>query len=103
MKEVKVVVQLILKMAPNNIQIIPFCAPLPSQSPGECFGVVGTITLCGQSAVVWLGCCDIKACEDESEQQSEERNVYEVVRIGSGEYLLSFISIRDKSTTPMKS
>ena len=90
-------------MAPNNIQIIPFCAPLPSQSPGECFGVVGTITLRGQSAVVWLGWGDIEACEDESEQQSEERNVDEVVRIGSGEYLLSFISIRDKSTTPMKS
>ena len=102
-KEVKVVVQLILKMSPNNIQIIPFCAHLPSQSPGEYFGVVGTITLRGQSAVVWLGWGDIEACEDESEQQSEERNVDKVVRIGSGEYLLSFISIRDKSTTPMKS
>ena len=38
----------------GSTRIIPFCVPL---SPGESsgVGVVGTITLRGQSAIVWLG------------------------------------------------
>jgi len=66
-------------MAPlsdNNVKIIPFCIPLPSASSliasaiGEeedtndnattSYGIVGTITLRGKSAVVWFGWGDIE-------------------------------------------
>lgn len=65
---------------PNSIQVIPFCAPLP-QSEG--IGVVGTITLRGQSAVIWFGWGDIEPCEND-ETLSMGRAVDEVVRVGKG-------------------
>ncbi|KAL7549890.1 hypothetical protein ACHAWF_013140 [Thalassiosira exigua] len=49
----------------SNVKVIPFCVPLPSSSSLEAgdqqaavdpdFGVVGTVTLRGPSAVVWFG------------------------------------------------
>ena len=53
----------------NSVKIIPFCISLPSSSSlvvstvddselssvDSGFGIVGTITLRGQSAVVWFG------------------------------------------------
>ena len=65
---------------PNSIQVIPFCAPLP-QSEG--IGVVGTITLRGQSAVIWFGWGDIEPCEND-ETLTMDRAVDEVVRVGNG-------------------
>ena len=44
-----------------NVKIIPFCVPLPSASSlvgddaNVDSGIVGTITLRGQSAVIWFG------------------------------------------------
>jgi len=71
----------------NNVEIIPFCVTLPSSTsfldghdalapvsltshvdPG--FGIVGTITLRGQSAIVWFGWGTIETttttCDDKS-------------------------------------
>lgn len=64
----------------NNIQIIPFCAPLP-QSNGS--GVVGTITLRGQSAIIWFGWGDIEPCEND-ETLVKERYAGEVASVGNG-------------------
>ena len=65
----------------NSVKIIPFCISLPSSSSlvvaavddsaTSGFGIVGTITLRGQSAVVWFGWGAIEpgeaeCCIDES-------------------------------------
>lgn len=71
----------------NNIQVIPFCAPLP-QSDGS--GVIGTITLRGQSAIIWFGWGDIEPCEHD-ETLVKERGVGEVARVGNGEFLFLVI------------
>ena len=69
----------------DNVKIIPFCVPLPSSSPflspdhiGASsspsstveteFGIVGTITLRGRSAVVWLGWGALEAVGGGEEQ-----------------------------------
>ena len=70
----------------NSVKIIPFCVSLPSSSSlvaaavddsatpsidSSGFGIVGTITLRGQSAVIWFGWGAIEpgeaeCCIDES-------------------------------------
>ncbi len=69
-----------------NVKIIPFCIPLPSSSsfrspdhvdtsssPSSTeetgFGIVGTITLRGRSAVVWFGWGEIEAVGGGGEEQ----------------------------------
>lgn len=69
-------------MPNNNIQVIPFCAPLPQ---GEGTGVVGTITLRGQSAIIWFGWGEIETCENDA-TMIVERSVGEVAHIGDGEF-----------------
>ena len=51
----------------DGVRIIPFCVPLDadaaddnniaggSSSTSLSFRIIGTVTLCGQSAVVWFG------------------------------------------------
>ena len=64
----------------NGVKIIPFCVPLTTSSSFEAddavvhaqshvdsgFGIVGTITLRGRSAVVWFGWGAIEAGEGEA-------------------------------------
>jgi hypothetical protein len=64
----------------NHIEIIPFCAPLPSS---EGTGVVGTITLRGQSAIIWFGWGEIEPCEND-ETIIKDRGSDLVVRVGNG-------------------
>lgn len=71
-------------MSHNNIQVIPFCAPLPQ---GEGTGVVGTITLRGKSAIIWFGWGEIEPCENDA-TIVKERSVGEVVQVGDGEFRL---------------
>ncbi|KAL3797844.1 hypothetical protein HJC23_006882 [Cyclotella cryptica] len=79
----------------DHVQIIPFCAPLPSQngnaspSSDETFGVVGTITLRGPSAVVWFGWGDIESADDE-EPTAKQRDLDECVSVGNGELMMDF-------------
>jgi len=81
---------------PDHVHIIPFCAHLPSQngnasqSSDETFGVVGTITLRGQSAVVWFGWGDIEITTDE-EPLTKERCADELASVGSGELVMTDI------------
>lgn len=81
----------------GNVKIIPFCVPLPSsltflptdhahsssstsssRTVDSGFGIVGTITLRGRSAVVWFGWGAIEAVagsgEDERDIVVEESN-----------------------------
>jgi hypothetical protein len=67
----------------DNVKILPFCVPLPSSSsflspdhvdassPSSTVetGIVGTITLRGRSAVVWLGWGAIEAVGGGGEEQ----------------------------------
>ena len=66
---------------PNHIQTIPFCVSLPSS---EGTGVVGTITLRGQSAIIWFGWGDIEPCEND-ETVFRDRDVGETLKVGNGE------------------
>lgn len=95
-------------MAPlsdNNVKIIPFCIPLPSASSliasaiGEeedtndnaasSFGIVGTITLRGKSAVVWFGWGDIEP-GGSNDIIAEKGGV---VSVGNGTYLVATIDL----------
>ena len=84
----------------DNVKIIPFCIPLPSASSliasaiGEeedtndnaassSYGIVGTITLRGKSAVVWFGWGDIEP-GDSNDAVTEKDGV---VSVGNGAYL----------------
>mmetsp|Transcript_20084 Transcript_20084/g.41470 ORF Transcript_20084/g.41470 Transcript_20084/m.41470 type:complete len:212 (+) Transcript_20084:94-729(+) len=81
----------------DNVQIIPFCVPLPLHSSpsspidasasGEIssFGVVGTITIRGHSAVVWFGWGTIEACDDRgSNYISRWNNENGIISVGCG-------------------
>ena len=88
----------------NNVKIIPFCIPLPSASSliasavGEeedtndnaasSYGIVGTITLRGKSAVVWFGWGDIEP-GDSSDIVTEKEDG--VVSVGNGTYISSLV------------
>jgi len=93
-------------MAPisdNNVKIIPFCIPLPSASSliasavGEeedtndnatsSYGIVGTITLRGKSAVVWFGWGDIEP-GNSIDVVTEKDGVFSV---GNGTYISSLV------------
>ena len=95
-------------MAPlsnNNVKIIPFCIPLPSASSliatamGEeedtndnaaaSYGIVGTITLRGKSAIVWFGWGDIES-GDSNDIVTEKDGV---VSVGNGTYLVATIDL----------
>lgn len=82
----------------DNVQIIPFCLPLPLHSSpsspidasasGEIssFGVVGTITIRGHSAVVWFGWGTIEACDDGGSNSISRSNIENgMISIGCGE------------------
>jgi len=60
----------------NSVKIIPFCVPLSNRDSG----VVGTITLRGQSAIVWFGWGDIEA----GEATSAVKEVNGVLSVGNG-------------------
>jgi len=89
-------------MAPlsdDNVKIIPFCIPLPSaasliataigeeedtnDNAASSYGIVGTITLRGKSAVVWFGWGDIEA-GDSNDAVAEKDGV---VSIGNGTFV----------------
>ena len=69
----------------DGVQIIPFCAPLPSAN-GEksSLGVVGTLTLRGQSAVVWFGWGTIEACDEGASNASRINAQNGVISVGHG-------------------
>mmetsp|Transcript_17918 Transcript_17918/g.32398 ORF Transcript_17918/g.32398 Transcript_17918/m.32398 type:complete len:208 (+) Transcript_17918:6491-7114(+) len=90
----------------NNVKIIPFCVPLPSSSSfttGEAapshnvdsgFGIVGTITLRGQSAVVWFGWGAIEAAGEEGGSSVAKRETNNgVVSVGSGKPPMGSLSL----------
>lgn len=99
-------------MASSNVKIIPFCVPLPSSSslsdPNNAnsagstatdsgFGIVGTITLRGQSAVVWFGWGAIDSIKEDDinvdDDNGSGRRMDGVVSVGHGEcfYILRSI------------
>ena len=67
----------------DSTRIIPFCVPL---SPGESsgVGVVGTITLRGQSAIVWLGWGAVERRDEEEDCERNARSEKIKVAVGSG-------------------
>ena len=88
-------------MAPtsdDNVNIISFCIPLPSaasliasaigeedtndNAASSSYGIVGTITLRGKSAVVWFGWGDIEP-GNSSDIVTEKDGI---VSVGNGKY-----------------
>lgn len=95
----------------DYVKVIPFCVPLPSSSsflptvlaesnssnigngsPGETgFGIVGTITLRGRSAVVWFGWGEIETVvvdggDDECDFLAKDANG--ISSVGNGEVII---------------
>ncbi|KAL3759636.1 hypothetical protein ACHAWU_009783 [Discostella pseudostelligera] len=91
-------------VADDNVKIIPFCAPLPSSSSlltadhadesltsssnggsvNSGFGIVGTITLRGRSAVVWFGWGEIESVGSEEERDFVVKDNNGVSSVGNG-------------------
>lgn len=86
-------------MAASDVRIIPFCVPLSSSSPfgvdgaftspppaaDSGFGVVGTITLRGRSAVVWFGWGSIE--EENVGGATDAGETGETSHVGNGAYV----------------
>lgn len=89
----------------SNVKIIQFCVPLPSSfsflptdyahsssSTSSCrtvdsgFGIVGTITLRGRSAVVWFGWGAIEAVAGSGEEECDivEGDSSDILSVGNG-------------------
>lgn len=75
----------------NSTRIIPFCVPL---SPGESggVGVVGTVTLRGQSAIVWFGWGSVERRVEEicDDTNNESDNT---VTVGTGRPPMGSLSL----------
>ena len=100
-------------VADDNVKIIPFCAPLPSSSSlltadhadesltsssnggsvNSGFGIVGTITLRGRSAVVWFGWGEIESVGSEEERDFVVKDNNGVSSVGNGEILFLLVNI----------
>eukprot|EP00985_Skeletonema_marinoi_P004082 scaffold1801_cov96-Skeletonema_marinoi.AAC.4 len=75
----------------ESTRIIPFCVPLtPGESSGV--GVVGTITLRGQSAIVWFGWGDVERREEE-DCDNNIRSDNSTVAVGTGRPPLGSLSV----------
>lgn len=98
----------------DNVKIIPFCVPLPSSSsflsadhadasPSSSsnssaavdsgFGIVGTITLRGRSAVVWFGWGEIETVGSEEERDIVAKCEDGSSSVGNGEILFLLVNI----------
>eukprot|EP00574_Skeletonema_japonicum_P008223 CAMPEP_0201714446 /NCGR_PEP_ID=MMETSP0593-20130828/931_1 /ASSEMBLY_ACC=CAM_ASM_000672 /TAXON_ID=267983 /ORGANISM="Skeletonema japonicum, Strain CCMP2506" /LENGTH=174 /DNA_ID=CAMNT_0048203729 /DNA_START=56 /DNA_END=580 /DNA_ORIENTATION=+ len=75
----------------DSTRIIPFCVPL---SPGESsgVGVVGTVTLRGQSAIVWFGWGSVERRE-ESCDDTNNGNDNSTVTVGTGRPPMGSLSL----------
>jgi hypothetical protein len=93
----------------DYVKVIPFCVPLPSSSsflptvlaetnssnigngsPVETgFGIVGTITLRGRSAVVWFGWGEIETVVDGGDDECDflAKDANGISSVGNGEVI----------------
>eukprot|EP00573_Skeletonema_grethae_P001880 CAMPEP_0201686782 /NCGR_PEP_ID=MMETSP0578-20130828/1099_1 /ASSEMBLY_ACC=CAM_ASM_000663 /TAXON_ID=267565 /ORGANISM="Skeletonema grethea, Strain CCMP 1804" /LENGTH=175 /DNA_ID=CAMNT_0048170879 /DNA_START=16 /DNA_END=543 /DNA_ORIENTATION=- len=76
----------------GSTRIIPFCVPL---SPGESsgVGVVGTITLRGQSAIVWFGWGAVERRVEEICDDSNNGSDSSTVTVGTGRPPMGSLSL----------
>jgi hypothetical protein len=83
----------------ESIRIIPFCVPLTSS--GEGVGVVGTITLRGQSAIVWFGWGAVERIEDGGDNDDNGRSD-STVAVGTGRPPMGSLSLSMPPSTTRK-
>lgn len=78
----------------DSTRIIPFCVPL---SPGESsgVGVVGTVTLRGQSAIVWFGwgAVERRVMEEDNYEDTNNESNNSTVTVGTGRPPMGSLSL----------